>query len=823
MKIDFFQSNSIPYLCEEDKFKCEGFLTIGECYNVLNNMSSNKSPGNDGLSSEWYWKFWNVIGNFLVDVLNTGLRKGELSSSQKQAVITLIEKEGKDRCKLKNWRPISLLNVDYKIASKVLASRICKVIPNLINSDQSGFVKGRFIGESIRTIADIINYTKYKDIPGLLLFLDFEKAFDSLEWDFLFKVLERMNFGSDFVSHVKSLYKNISSCVMNNGLASNYFTVGRGVRQGDPLSPYLFILAIELLSCTIRDDNTIEGILINDVEIKIVQYADDSTCVVKNKKSAENVFALIDAFTMISGLKLNINKSQGMWIGSQRLSLETPFNINWPKEPIKALGVYFSYDDVAAEKNNFEPKIKQLKSILNIWKSRRLTLLGKILLVKTFALSQLIFLASVTSVPGYVIHEVEKIIYDFIWNGGKGMIKRSTLINNIEDGGLKMVDIKSMFKALQIKWVQRFNDSIGSSAWKNIFKEFIAPYGGDLIFYCNLTASQVKLWKNIPLFYKNIIISYIELVQPDKLKVGCQCVWYNHHMLINGKPYFYKKFHNIGIKLISDLFNEDGKLVPFSELTARGLPKDYYLHWRGIIMSIPTDWKQVIKQGFNRDDNISKGFIVHNKGEETPIDKLPTKMLYQFFIQKLKEIPSSQNKYEEFGIKGIEWGDIYSLPFRACHDIRIRIFQYKINMNCLMTNSRLYKMRIINNEECSLCNSYKETMKHLFYECVHVDNFWTDFKNWWEEVSGNKLYLDYKSIVFGIVHADVQNPNLLLNLCIILVKKVIYNCRFHKQKPTFNCFLNLIRFIYKVEKNIAVERNTMYKFQEKWNINCTFN
>ncbi len=185
---------------------------------------------NGGLSSEWYLYVWSVISNFLVKVLNYGLNKGELSSSQRQAVTTLIEKKGKDRCKLKNWRPISLLPVDYKIVSKVLAMRVEKIIHKLINTDQSGFVKGRFIVESVRTIQDNLDFTKQKNIPGLLLFLDFEKAFDSVQWDYRFDTLKVMNFGPDFINYVKALYKNINSCVLNNGITSKYFSVGRGVR-----------------------------------------------------------------------------------------------------------------------------------------------------------------------------------------------------------------------------------------------------------------------------------------------------------------------------------------------------------------------------------------------------------------------------------------------------------------------------------------------------------------------------------------------------------------------------------------------------------------
>ena len=159
-----------------------------------------------------------------------------------------MKKKDQDRCDLKNWRPISLLNVDAKIASKVIAERMKRLLPGLIHGNQTGYIPGRNNGENIRSILDIMSFTQTKNLPGLLLFIDFEKAFDSLEWDFLNKCLELFNFGPDFIRWVNTFYKNVKSCIINNGLCSHYFNVERGVRQGDPLSPYLFVIAIEILA-----------------------------------------------------------------------------------------------------------------------------------------------------------------------------------------------------------------------------------------------------------------------------------------------------------------------------------------------------------------------------------------------------------------------------------------------------------------------------------------------------------------------------------------------------------------------------------------------
>ena len=160
-----------------------------------------------------------------------------MSCSQKRAEITLIEKKGKDRTFIENWRPISLVNVDATIMSKLIASWIKNVLPGIIHYHQTGYVKDRYIGETIRSIFDIMQFTDTENVPGIMIFLDFQNAFDSVEWDFMLGCLEAFNFGPDFIRWIKTFYKNAQSCVINNGTTSDYFLLEHGVRQGDPLSP----------------------------------------------------------------------------------------------------------------------------------------------------------------------------------------------------------------------------------------------------------------------------------------------------------------------------------------------------------------------------------------------------------------------------------------------------------------------------------------------------------------------------------------------------------------------------------------------------------
>ena len=243
-------------------------------------MEPDKSPGTDGLPSEFYQFCSSDVSKPLLEALNYGFDIGQLSISQKRGIIKLIPK------KSENWTPLTLLDCDYKIATKAIANRLKTHLHKLINNDQTDFLKGRFIGENIRLIDSVVNYTATKNIPGLLLFLDFEKALDTLEWSFIQKALISFGFGPSIVQWFKTFYNNTESCIMNKGWVSNFFSVHRGVRQGCLLSPYLFILSAEILGKAIRKNADIKGLLVKDTEIKLSQYADDKTLILDGSETS---------------------------------------------------------------------------------------------------------------------------------------------------------------------------------------------------------------------------------------------------------------------------------------------------------------------------------------------------------------------------------------------------------------------------------------------------------------------------------------------------------------------------------------------------------
>jgi hypothetical protein len=233
-----------------------------------------------------------------------------MSMDQRRGVLSLIPKKGKDSRKLKNWRPISLLNSDYKILAKAIATRLQKVLPYLISNDQTGCLKGRSIYANIRSTIDVINNVNEHNTPGIIAYIDFEKAFDTMNLQFMYQTLEAMNFGPIFIGYIKTMYQEIESCVMNNGHTSGYFKLTRGIRQGCPMSAYLFILLVESMANAIKNNPNIIGIKINQTRHKISQYADDTCLYLEDQNSLRTALQIFEKFSKCSGLK--VNRTEGL-------------------------------------------------------------------------------------------------------------------------------------------------------------------------------------------------------------------------------------------------------------------------------------------------------------------------------------------------------------------------------------------------------------------------------------------------------------------------------------------------------------------------------
>ena len=276
-----------------ERASCEGCLTVDKCFQALMGMSRSKTPGSDGFPMEFYVTFWDALGADLVRVLNLAFETGQLSTSQRRGLIIVLHKKD-DPLETKNWRPISLLNVDYKIATRAISGRLLGVLGSIIGPDQTSGVPGRTISENLSLIRDLLEYVDREKLPLALLSLDQEKAFDRVDWGFLIRILSSFNFGPDFINWIRLFYNNIQSAVVINGWTSSFFSPTRGVRQGCPLSPLLYVITIEVLAVCLRTSPKLRGITLPNSleELRSTGYADDTTVAVTTDDSIEEVFSI---------------------------------------------------------------------------------------------------------------------------------------------------------------------------------------------------------------------------------------------------------------------------------------------------------------------------------------------------------------------------------------------------------------------------------------------------------------------------------------------------------------------------------------------------
>lgn len=226
-------------ISEKYRDTCDEEIRQTELDEVIKSMKIGKSPGNDGLTVEFYICFWDIIKDMFFQVLKECINRNEMTTTMKQGLITLIPKPGKDHLIIENWRPISLLNTDYKIVAKLFSKRLKKYLDEIISENQNGFMANRHISSNIRLVLDLIDYSEHITSEALLLFLDFYKAFDSVEHSFIFKALKIFGFGDKFIQNVSMFYKDITATVLLYPNVSKSFPVLRGVRQGCPLSAFL--------------------------------------------------------------------------------------------------------------------------------------------------------------------------------------------------------------------------------------------------------------------------------------------------------------------------------------------------------------------------------------------------------------------------------------------------------------------------------------------------------------------------------------------------------------------------------------------------------
>ena len=254
----------VPKIDQEQYSHLDMQLAEEELKESVFSMKTGKSPGQDGITVAFYQFFWDDLSSVFTKVMEGIFEQGEVPDQMNVGIIRLLPKPRKDLLDVKSWRPICLQGVDIKIIAKALATKLQTVLDTVIHEDQVGFKAGSYIGQTIQMLNDIINYTTVHKVPGFIVSLDIEKAFDSVEWEYLDKTMVAFGLSPRFIKWVQILRRNTAIKILNNGWVTNPMNITKGLKQGDPLSPYLFLLSIEPFSIAIRQSKIIKGINIYD-------------------------------------------------------------------------------------------------------------------------------------------------------------------------------------------------------------------------------------------------------------------------------------------------------------------------------------------------------------------------------------------------------------------------------------------------------------------------------------------------------------------------------------------------------------------------------
>lgn len=400
---------------------------------AIKNSSPKKSPGADGLPKEFFLKTWRIISAEFTNVINDALQ-GRADKTFFDGIVVLVKKKGDDKT-IKGYRPISLLNVDYKLLARILKQRLHALLPLVLSSNQKCSNGKKSIFEATTSILDRICELKHRRGNSLLVSFDLDHAFDRVNHEFLRTTLLRMNFNGAFVNLLTSIWSKSFSRILINGRLSEEFKIRCSVRQGDPLSMHLFVVYLQPL---------LDEFLRSNPDHLFNAYADDISMFFENEHILLQVVEIFEEFGFASGALLNRRKTAAIVIGdvnltevSEWLSIE---------DNIKILGIYFGNDIKRTQKKNWETVINGLRTRLWMHKPRKLNIIQKVILINTYISSKIWYMASNIAISKGFVKKIKTELGKFIWYGQPlQRIAFSTLILPKSRGGLNLhcPDLKS--------------------------------------------------------------------------------------------------------------------------------------------------------------------------------------------------------------------------------------------------------------------------------------------------------------------------------------------------------------------------------------------
>lgn len=738
--------SDLSKLNPEDSKHLDAPLSFNELDIAVTQLGKNKTPGLDGLSSEFYQTFWPLIKNDLFSVLQYAISTGTLPHTFRRAVITLIPKKG-DLADIANWRPVSLLNNDYKIFAKILANRLKHYITNIVSEDQTYCVPGRTIYDNLNLIRDIVHFSNCNDTPLAVVNLDQRKAFDNVDHNYLFNTMRAMGFGEYFISCIQLLYNDAEGLVKVCGSLTAPFPFQKGIRQGCPLSGFLYSIAIEpflhklkvnLSSCSFSLPNT-------DMNVSVSAYADDISIFVTEDKGFDIILDTYNTFSKASAACLNYVKSQGLWAGSWSKRRDRPLDFLWNCEGLLFLGVHLGNNNNYVNKNWSKCKEK-LSKTLSRWSSLSysLSFKGRIIIANQLAASKLFHCLAVLSPPQQTLIELQEMLINYVWSGKRHLLRKQILFQQPNKGGLGLVCLQARTLTFRFAFLQRYLNLCSHPAYALCSHNFRRYKKLNLDFPLFLTELDPKFYTSLPCFYSEILRAWIT----SGASVETSSFTVNHVLNIplnyykflqytlDGDKIFPVRLFACGIKLVKHLVNPNNgtwlradEVVIAStlqrpslrllELDLSRLHKEIsglfprFFSNSGLRLSAASAYLH------NLTEPVTSPFSIITKDNKN-ILATPTKSIYRIFNRAINFLPRAQvTHWHEAGLlspsKLINWTEIYCYPSSK----KDGDTQYKLLHNVLPSLAVLHHLNPDISSSCGWCGK-KGTILHLFIECTSI-------------------------------------------------------------------------------------------------------
>jgi hypothetical protein len=452
---------------------------------------------------------------------------------------------------------------------------------------------------------------------------------------------------------------------------------------------------------------------------------------------------------------MNREKTEALYIGVSSNFRHKVKEIKWSNENIKCLGIFINKDLQKAIQANITDKLDKIQSLVKIWSCRHLTLKGKVTIVNSLLVSQMLYIASVIHIPKWAITKYNTIINNFIWDNKPPKIKYTTLIAPIAQGGLNLQDLETKIKANKITWIKHLLDKNINKPWKDYLQVKVKDPLHKIPLYNKKEYKYTHLNQH---FYTEMLSTWamINYREPETIsEILRQPIWDNDLLRIGNKTVVYKTWTQAGIYYIADLINNNGQLATINYLNNKYHTIIKQHEYNSLIHCIPKNWKKSIKDAENiAGTTIPKSPHIQLYNQFYDLEEITTKQIYTYIIQNGKcKSPTSKKRWIELN-EGMEldedyWALIYETPFILTKNTKVLMTQYKIIHRILAVGSNLKKWKIKNSDKCPECNNI-DTIEHFIYECPNTLQLWTSIQIWWKSIFHFTIALSSLEIIFGL-------------------------------------------------------------------------